>query len=196
VRLIQYDRSLKSGQRLRDVGKRPRIGAREGFLKPPFVDCVGPDELEQARFIHAHLDWFLPKHRCRSRSVQGTEQIVRMENAILRNMRARPGVSKIAVISALPREGAIPRVRRFKNVSPGYFAAVGTRLIAGRDFNWDDNYSRLPVAIVSENPAHELWGDWQTHTSEPAGYRARSDWGCGGRRVPDRRRCFAIFRQR
>lgn len=108
-------------------------------------------------------------------TIQETDQIVRTEEAILRKVEAIPGVSKAAAISALPlngdqndpiyaedhpeREGTIPPARRFKHVSPGYFAAVGSRLIAGRDFSWDDNYSRIHAGIVSENMARELWGN-------------------------------------
>ena len=108
-------------------------------------------------------------------TIQGTEQIVRAEEAILRKVEAIPGVSKAAAVSALPlngdendpiyaedhpeRKGTLPPARRFKHVSPGYFAAVGSRLIAGRDFSWDDNYSRIHVGIVSENMAREVWGN-------------------------------------
>jgi predicted permease len=107
-------------------------------------------------------------------SVQGPDQIIRMEEAILRKVHAIPGVSSAAAISALPlegrengliyaedrpeREGVIPPARRARNVSPGYFAAVGSRLIVGRDFNWNDIYNRIPVGIVSENLSRELWG--------------------------------------
>jgi putative ABC transport system permease protein len=45
-----------------------------------------------------------------------------------------------------------------KTVSPGYFNAIGTRMIAGRDITWNDTYGRARVAIVSENFAHEVWG--------------------------------------
>jgi predicted permease len=108
-------------------------------------------------------------------TIQGTEKIVRAEEAVLRKVEAIPGVSKAAAISTLPlnndendpiyaedhpeREGTLPPARRFKHVSPGYFAAVGSRLIAGRDFTWDDNYSRIHACIVSENLARELWGN-------------------------------------
>ena len=49
-------------------------------------------------------------------------------------------------------------MRRMKPVSPGYFDAVGTRMIAGRDITWNDIYGRAKVAIVSENFAREVWG--------------------------------------
>ena len=54
--------------------------------------------------------------------------------------------------------GQNPPVRTFKFVSPGLFAATGTRLIAGRDLEWADIHGRRPVVLVSENLARELWG--------------------------------------
>ena len=36
---------------------------------------------------------------------------------------------------------------------------MGTPLVAGRDLTWTDAYDRLPVVMVSENLARELWGD-------------------------------------
>ena len=55
--------------------------------------------------------------------------------------------------------GEIPPIRRFRFVAPGYLKAVGTPLIAGRDFTWTDLYDRRHVAMVSENMAREMWGD-------------------------------------
>lgn len=90
---------------------------------------------------------------------------------------ALPGVTAAAFASAVPMEGplrvwtqsvwvdgqrdtsvTIPPLRRIKTVSPGYFAAIGTRLIAGRDITWRDIYGRAKVVLVSENFARELWG--------------------------------------
>jgi predicted permease len=48
-------------------------------------------------------------------------------------------------------------MRRFKFVSPGYFQALGTTLIAGHDFTWAETYDRLPQAIVSESFARDYW---------------------------------------
>ena len=56
------------------------------------------------------------------------------------------------------RDGQTPPMRIFKSVSPGLFQTAGTRLVAGRDYTWEDLYSRRNVAIVSENLARELWG--------------------------------------
>jgi hypothetical protein len=54
---------------------------------------------------------------------------------------------------------SVPPLRRTKFISPGLLAAMGNRLIAGREFTWTDTYDRLPVAMVSENLARELWQD-------------------------------------
>jgi predicted permease len=49
-------------------------------------------------------------------------------------------------------------LRGIRRVAPGFFATMGTRVIAGRDFSWDDLYGGRRVAIVSENLAREWWG--------------------------------------
>jgi len=46
----------------------------------------------------------------------------------------------------------------FKFVSPGLFQTMGTRLIAGREYRWEDLYEKRQVAIVSENLARQMWG--------------------------------------
>jgi hypothetical protein len=49
-----------------------------------------------------------------------------------------------------------PRAR-FRNVSPGFFAAVGVPLIAGRDFNDLDRRNGEPVVIVSQSLAQRMF---------------------------------------
>jgi predicted permease len=46
----------------------------------------------------------------------------------------------------------------FRLTSPGYFAAMGVPVIAGRDFNERDVYESEPVAIVSANLARQVFG--------------------------------------
>jgi len=56
-------------------------------------------------------------------------------------------------------EGQLPPIRRFKWVTPGYFATMGNPLLAGRDFGWSDIRERAPVVVVTENLAREYWED-------------------------------------
>src|SRR5262249_19537948 len=41
----------------------------------------------------------------------------------------------------------------------GLLAAQGTRLVAGRDFTWEDVAGQRRFALVSENMAREYWGE-------------------------------------
>jgi hypothetical protein len=49
-------------------------------------------------------------------------------------------------------------MRLFNYTSPNYFHTMGSRMIAGREFTWDDVYKQRPVIILSENLARELFG--------------------------------------
>ncbi|HEY0702154.1 MAG TPA: ABC transporter permease [Candidatus Acidoferrales bacterium] len=44
------------------------------------------------------------------------------------------------------------------NVSPGYFHAAGTTLLAGRVFTWNDDEKSPPVAIVNREFARQVFG--------------------------------------
>ncbi|HEX5436437.1 MAG TPA: ADOP family duplicated permease [Gemmatimonadaceae bacterium] len=43
------------------------------------------------------------------------------------------------------------------DVSPGFFAALGTPLVRGRAFTRADEQSGIPVAIINQTMAHDLW---------------------------------------
>ncbi|HKF55304.1 MAG TPA: ABC transporter permease, partial [Blastocatellia bacterium] len=49
----------------------------------------------------------------------------------------------------------------FRQVSPDYFQAIGTRLIEGRFFDDHDNAKSQPVAIINQTMAREFWPDEQ-----------------------------------
>jgi len=103
-------------------------------------------------------------------------KVTRIQNEIADKLEAIPGVTGVGFASGVPMEGIepdwdaiyvegrnygadeIPPLRLFKNVSPGFFRAAGTRMIAGRELTWTDIYGSRPVAMVSENLARELWG--------------------------------------
>ena len=59
---------------------------------------------------------------------------------------------------------------RFKSFAPGYFEAMGNRLVAGRSITWDEIYEQRPVLLISETLAREYWQE----PSRAIGKRARS----------------------
>jgi putative ABC transport system permease protein len=47
----------------------------------------------------------------------------------------------------------------FESVSDGYFATLGLKLLAGRDFTIEDSDAKQPVAIVNASFARKHWGN-------------------------------------
>lgn len=101
------------------------------------------------------------------------KQYTRMEREILDKIAALPGVDSVGFTNLLPMEGGFdngPMVvegqapvagvaspsRRRKFVSPGYFEAMGTQVLAGRDVTWSDIEAGGNVVVVSERFAREL----------------------------------------
>jgi hypothetical protein len=74
------------------------------------------------------------------------------------------------------REGSIPPIRRYKHVSPGYFSTMGSRLVAGRDITWTETYNQIPVALISENMARELWHDPRAAIGKRIRSTPKDDW--------------------
>lgn len=103
------------------------------------------------------------------------QQAFRTQIAIRERLAAIPGVTSVSFSSAAPMQpanagdplfvegrtyepGQLPAIRVFKFVAPGHFDTVGTRIVAGRDITWNDIQSGLPVVVLSESLARELWG--------------------------------------
>jgi putative ABC transport system permease protein len=106
------------------------------------------------------------------------ERVLQLQRAMLDRLAAVPGVTGASFTGNVPmanersrsaifREDTLipepsdPPMRWFRYIAPGYFRTIGTRLITGRDFTWDDLEGRRPVAVVSENLARELWREPQ-----------------------------------
>jgi predicted permease len=121
------------------------------------------------------------------------DQLIHLEQDMMNKLAALPGVQSVALTSAVPmsgydsndlifaadrtyREGEIPPIRRFIYVSPGLFSTMGTPLLAGRDFTWEDTYDKLAVAIVSENFAKEYWGSVQNALGKRIRTGTADDW--------------------
>ncbi len=107
--------------------------------------------------------------------VADPHEVARMQQQIAANLGAIPGVSSAAFAADVPMDGNDANwdtiavegranqggegpLRLFNYVSPQYFNTMGTRLVAGRDFSWDDLNNLSPMVIVSESFARENWG--------------------------------------
>ncbi|HET6220056.1 MAG TPA: ABC transporter permease, partial [Acidobacteriaceae bacterium] len=107
-------------------------------------------------------------------SIADPRMVTRVENNIADKLASIPGVTSVGFAGVVPMEGVEhawnliyvegktyegdPPIRFYNYISPGYFQALGTRLIAGRDFTWNEIYDLQPKIIVSENLAREAWG--------------------------------------
>ncbi len=121
------------------------------------------------------------------------EKVVRMEEEISYRLAVIPGVSSVGISSKLPMtgqgwsdpiflegrtyaEGQLPPLRRFKFVSPGFLGTLGMPLVAGREITWNDTYKKIPVAMISENVARELWHDPSAALGKRIRVSTKDDW--------------------
>ena len=109
---------------------------------------------------------------------QDPVMVTRTENEIADRIASIPGVTGAGFAGAVPMDGVdpnwdqvivehrnytggVPPIRLYNYVSPGFFRAMGTRFVAGRDYTWADIYGMRPAVIVSENFARDTWGSAQ-----------------------------------
>ena len=124
--------------------------------------------------------------------VKNPEQVVRMEEEILRKIEGVPGVSSVGLSMSVPMDGngwedtvfvkdrkysqgELP-IHRFRFIAPGFFKALGTPLVAGRDLTWGDIYNKVPLAIISEKLARENWNDPLLALGKQIRANEKDDW--------------------
>ena len=108
-----------------------------------------------------------------------------IRNALLDNLRAMPGVRRVAYgirSPLMPSEGGIaakatlpdhPDMRdpvsiRYNAVSPEFLDVTGTRVIRGRGFAASDDMNGPPVVVISQAMAQKYW-----RGSDPIGHMVR-----------------------
>lgn len=107
-------------------------------------------------------------------SVADPRAVARVENDIADKLDSIAGVTSAGFAETAPMEDAghgwnllyvegktyagDPPIRFYNHISPGYLKTLGTRLITGHDFTWNEIYDVQPKIIVSENLAREEWG--------------------------------------
>ena len=125
---------------------------------------------------------------------QDAERVARMEQDIRDRIAAIPGVTEVGFAEAVPMDGGhlnwdgvfaesqtippgtYPPSRVFRNTAPGFFKSMGTRLLAGRDYTWDDLYSGNKLVIVSESLAREFWGNPAAGIGKRVSVRSTGPW--------------------
>ena len=106
-----------------------------------------------------------------------SDDIINFYREVIRRINELPGVDRVALGTTVPwrdagnfgpgfqfsGEGHIkgahdedPRAQ-LRVVSPGFFAALGVPLIAGRDFNDNDRRGGEPVVIISQSAAQRMF---------------------------------------
>ena len=88
-----------------------------------------------------------------------------------------PGVTAVGTLDLPPLSGSSNSANVFRegtsdtrptnsvfnarafNISPGYLHAAATRLLAGRDFTWQDDAKKPKIALVNETFARKMFGN-------------------------------------
>jgi putative ABC transport system permease protein len=104
-------------------------------------------------------------------------QVIDFVQEVTRRIERLPGVNRVAMGTVVPwrdagrmgpgnqftvegyapAEGEANPFAKFRNVSPGFFAALGVPLLAGRDFTDDDRDGHELVVIVSQSLAQRMF---------------------------------------
>lgn len=105
------------------------------------------------------------------------DQIINFYREAIRRINEIPGVDRVALGTSVPwrdaggfgpgfsytGEGHVKASReedpraQFRVVSPGFFAALGVPIVAGRDFDDNDRRGGEPVVIVSQSVARQMF---------------------------------------
>jgi len=104
------------------------------------------------------------------------DRALAMERRMIDALEAIPGVKSVGLVSTIPLGGgretqdvftgqtadlrtsnAAAEVQVFK-ISPEYFHAAGTSLVAGRTFSWQDDANSPRVAVVNASFARKIFG--------------------------------------
>jgi predicted permease len=104
------------------------------------------------------------------------DRIPAMERRIIDSLQALPGVKSVGLVSQVPLGGggatedvfteqttdlktanAAANTQVFR-ISPDYFSAAGTTLLAGRSFTWADDQNSTRVAVVNALFARKIFG--------------------------------------
>ena len=117
-----------------------------------------------------------------------SDDIINFYRQVIERISALPGVDRVALGTTVPwRDGGFGPGLQFTGeghikgnheedplaqlrvVSPGFFAALGVPLIAGRDFNDNDKRGGEPVVILSQSAAQRMFPGQDPSTGTSCG---------------------------
>ena len=131
------------------------------------------------------------------------QQVVAYYQRVLDAIREVPGIASAAAVTVLPMstigsdfyrpywvdgprpEGTATPQANVRMATPGYFATLGLRVVAGREFTTEDGVSAPRVVIVNESLARAAWKG-----EDPVGRTLVLDYQGG----PTERRVIGIVR--
>jgi putative ABC transport system permease protein len=107
---------------------------------------------------------------------QDNEATIAIMNDLFSRLRGLPGVAAAGATSSFPLKGNLeaslfmqfrgetmdpknPMGTRQRAVTPGFFEAMGSRIVAGRDFNSSDRQGSAVVAVVNRTFVRRYVGD-------------------------------------
>lgn len=116
-----------------------------------------------------------------------------MQRNVVDRLQAVAGVKSVGLIDGLPMteyqsqdpifaedrtyaESQIPPLRRFIRTAPNTFSTLGTPVVAGREFTWDDLEQNRKVAVISENFAREYWKSAQDAVGKRIRENPTEEW--------------------
>jgi predicted permease len=133
-----------------------------------------PHDFDASRVFLAEVDLLSPRYQLPNDS--GDSARSESIDRALDKIRSAPGVEFASITSTMPLSGdaAVHSIYRpdhplpesgvptanLRNVSPGYFATMKTRLVAGRDFTASER-SNPQSAVISQRAAEAAWPDNQ-----------------------------------
>jgi predicted permease len=201
VQLSKTDVSglLKGGSGFIVLKQRFRFALRDVFVTAEVALCfvlVFASILSLRALQHALTDsiGFRPEGVTTAAvdlGLAGYEQAQGMafQQRLLTALQELPGVDQAAVSNSIPlsldqsstsveaadrphERGHNAGSASYYQVSPGFFATLGIRLLSGRDFNQHDNHDGPRVAVVNQAFARQIM-----HTENPVGKTFREGFG-------------------
>ncbi len=121
------------------------------------------------------------------------QDLLVMHRNLVDRLASIPGVSTVSLMGGLPMTNSrsqdpvfasdhtyaanqIPPLRRFITAAPGLFRALGTPLLAGREFTWTDILEKRRVVLIGENFAREYWGGAQAAVGKQIRSNTTDPW--------------------